>query len=152
MFYAWCPESNYLIVAFVSEPTYVSFRKLVCSLRVTAQVSQLHETTGEIMIIINEVYYEIRKREDSCFFPPRLFRKAVAKCFVMFACLSVCPHATAQLPLEWFSWNFLFTCYWNLSAYFDVSENSTKLTDTSHEDLRTCVIISGRHWRLYSRQ
>lgn len=55
-------------VAFVSEPTYVRFTKLVCSFRVTAQVPQLHKTASEITVIINDVYYEIRKRKNRVIF------------------------------------------------------------------------------------
>ena len=77
---------NLINVAFVSEPTYVSFTKLVYSFRVMAQISRLHKTTGEITIIINEAYYEIRKRRDSCYF--RLLRNA-SSCSPVCSCVRV---------------------------------------------------------------
>ena len=79
---------NLINVAFVSEPTYVSFTKLVYYFRVTAQVSRLHKTTDEITIIINEAYYEIKKGKTGVIFGSCEMPRHVLLSVVVSACNS----------------------------------------------------------------
>ena len=56
-------------------------------------------------------------------------------------CPSVCPHETTLLPLGGFSWNFIFEDFLaNPSRKFKFGYNTTRITGTLHEDLRTFVI------------
>ena len=56
--------------------------------------------------------------------------------------LSVRPHRTTRLPLEGFSWNFIWVYFENLSRKYKFRLNPNTITVTLHEDLCTYLITS----------
>ena len=63
---------------------------------------------------------------------------------------SVRPHRTTQLPLDGFSWYFIFEYFFeNLSRKVKFHSNLTRIADTLHEDVHTFVITS--RWILSMR-
>jgi hypothetical protein len=63
---------------------------------------------------------------------------------------SVGPHRTTLLPLDGYSWNFMFEYFRkNLPRKFDFHYNLTRIIDTLYKDLRKFLIISRRmHLRM----
>jgi hypothetical protein len=56
--------------------------------------------------------------------------------------LSVSPHRITWLPLDWFSWNFIFENFSKVLATSGFNKNLTRITRTLHEDLHTFLTIS----------
>jgi hypothetical protein len=57
-------------------------------------------------------------------------------------CPSVRPHGTNRLPMEGFSFNFIFEHFFeNLLRKFKFLQNLTRTTDTLHEDRYTYIIV-----------
>ena len=78
-----------------------------------------------------------------------LFRRVLQNCGKQLStyCLltrpSFLPHGTTRLTLDGFSWNLIWECFVkNLSRKFKFHQNASRVTGTSHEDVRTFVVLS----------